>query len=61
MKLENFKGNRQTNTNKINANPKINILMSENIAQARLIFCLEYFHALYYHHLQPKKFKTSSK
>ena len=55
MKLENFKGNRQTNTYKINANPKINILMSKNIAQARLIFSLECFHALYYHHLQPNK------
>ena len=37
-------------TYKINANPKINILMSKNIEQKRQNFSVEYFDALYYHH-----------
>ena len=47
------------NDYKTNANPKINILMSENIGQGRQNFSLEYFDALYYHHFQPNKFKIS--
>ena len=39
---------------KTKANPKINILMSENIRQRRLnIFSLESFDALYHHHVEP--------
>ena len=41
------------NSHKTNANPKINILMSENIRQRRLNVSLEYFDALYYHHFRP--------
>ena len=45
------------NIYKANANPKINIPMSENIGQRRQKFSLEHFDALYYHHFQPNKFK----
>ena len=40
-------------TNNKNDNPKINILMSENIRQKRLKI-LEYFDAFICHHYQPK-------
>ena len=39
---------------KTNANPKINILMSEIIGQRKLNFSLEYFDALFYDHFQIK-------
>ena len=43
----------EPNRGKANANAKINILMSENIGQRRLIFFfLESFDALYYYHFQ---------
>ena len=45
---------------KTNANPKINILILENIGQRRLNFSVEYFDALFYHHFQPNKILKSA-
>ena len=49
---------------KTNANPKKNILISENIGQRRLNFSRKYFDALFYHFIiisKLIKFKISSK
>ena len=44
----------ESHRGKTNANPKINILMSEIIGQRRLnISSLESFDALYHHHFEP--------
>ena len=52
MKTYGFQEIMQITNNK-NDNPKINILMSENIRQKRLKI-LEYFDAFICHHYQPK-------
>ena len=55
MKSITFKEGITCYTYRANANPNIDILMSENIGQRRLNFSLDYFDALLQNHQKPLK------